>query len=223
MHLNKIGVKPAARASPVRAHPRKLALLGGLRCEWRRHAHDLVTTTFWTARLARSMFGHGFDALEGLLALIAAIDVGWHSRGPPFTSKFDVTEYVAPDPAGERTVPPLRPPRLARSRSGDSVRRKPLACFRSTPNHGLRRAPAVGPTSSGPSPIDVPARAFLGTVCSCVRLEATIRRPAPQELSGAVQQRRAYGTRVHGPGAAWRWWTLHGDRDLRTEDKTKAM
>jgi hypothetical protein len=98
---------------------------------------------------------------------------------------------------------------------------KPLACFRSTPNHGLRRAPAVGPTSSGPSPIDVPARAFLGTVCSCVRLEATIRRPAPQELSGAVQQRRAYGTRVHGPGAAWRWWTLHGDRDLQTEEINK--
>jgi hypothetical protein len=37
-------------------------------------------------------------------------------------------------------------------------------------------------------------------VCSCVRLEATIRSGAPQELSGAVQQRRAYGTLVK----AWR-------------------
>jgi hypothetical protein len=104
-----------APAASRRGRSADLALLSGLCGEWRRHGHDLVATTFRAARLARSMFGHGLDALEGLLALIAAIDVGWHDRGPPFTSRFDIRESVAPESAGERRVPPLLPSGSARS------------------------------------------------------------------------------------------------------------
>jgi hypothetical protein len=132
------------------------------------------------------MFGHGFDALEGLLALIAAIDVGWHSRGPPFTSRLGIREYVAPDPAGERTVPPPRPPCLARSRSGDSQ----LGCS------WRQCAPASGWSNDS-------------TSCAAGTIR---RRPAASSIRHAG----------HGPGAAWRCWTLHGDRNLRTEDKNKS-
>jgi hypothetical protein len=132
-----IGVAPAAAASklsttimrPSLASERigDLALLGGLRREWRRHAHHLIATTFRTARLARSMLGHGFDALESLLALIAAIDVGWHIA-PPFASRFDIREYMAPEPAGETTVQPPQP--VAREGAEPPGRRPQPARYR---------------------------------------------------------------------------------------------